>query len=335
MDLSTLVWMMPLAVILDLGMRYPHIPHPVSLAGNMLDALEKYMHPLAARLQGGNTASTLSNGEFRAGMLALLAAVALSAAAVSLLGAVPFLGGWILLFLCYSGLALGHLLRAGRKALAALERGDIEEGRLRVSHLVSRDLRTADTRDIYRALAESLAENFNDAFIAPLFWLSLGGPVGLWAYKTVSTADSMWGYHTPRWEYFGKAAARADDLLAFVPARLSALLLWLTAYGMSGATRAELWPGWRTVRAQARRMESPNAGWPMAVAAWMHGAAMGGATVYHGEVKEKPRLGPLSDASGTVSWDGARIRGLMFHLFVAGLAGTLIARLCLAAALWG
>ena len=72
MDLSTLVWMMPLAVILDLGMRYPHIPHPVSLAGNMLDALEKYMHPLAARLQGGNTASTLSNGEFRAGMLALL-----------------------------------------------------------------------------------------------------------------------------------------------------------------------------------------------------------------------------------------------------------------------
>lgn len=68
--------------------------------------------------------------------------------------------------------------------------------------------------------------------LAPLFWLSLGGPVGLWAYKTVSTADSMWGYHTPRWEYFGKAAARADDLLAFVPARLSALLLWLTAYGM-------------------------------------------------------------------------------------------------------
>lgn len=62
---------------------------------------------------------------------------------------------------------------------------------------------------------------------------------------------------------------------------------------------------------------------------------MGGATVYHGEVKEKPRLGPLSDASGTVSWDGARIRGLMFHLFVAGLAGTLIALLCLAAALWG
>lgn len=94
--------------------------------------------------------------------------------------------------------------------------------------------------------------------LAPLFWLSLGGPVGLWAYKTVSTADSMWGYHTPRWEYFGKAAARADDLLAFVPARLSALLLWLTAYGMSGATRSELWPGWRTVRAQARRMESPE-----------------------------------------------------------------------------
>lgn len=336
MELSTLIWMMPLAVTLDLAVRYPHIPHPVSLIGSMLDALERRMRPLAGKLQGGNPVSTLSNGEFRAGLLALLIAVTLSVLAVRLLGALPVLGGWILLFLCYSGLALGHLLRVGRKALAALERGDIEEGRLRVSHLVSRDLRTAETRDIYRALAESLAENFNDAFIAPLFWLAMGGPVGLWAYKTVSTADSMWGYRTERWEYFGKAAARADDVLAFVPARLSALLLWLTAYGMGIHT--ELWPGWREVRAQARNMESPNAGWPMAVAAWMHGAGMGGPTTYHGEIVDKPRLGPVStlsaDMPGDVLWDGAKIRSLMFHLFVAGLAGTIIALLCLIAALW-
>ena len=334
MEVSTLVWMMPLAVVLDLGLRYPHIPHPVSLVGRMLDALESRIRPLAAKLQGGSPGSTLSNGEFRAGLLALLVAVALSVMALRLLGGLPFVGGWILILLCYSGLALGHLLRVGRKALAALERGDIEEGRLRVSHLVSRDLREAEPRELYRALAESLAENFNDAFIAPLFWLTLGGPAGLWAYKTVSTADSMWGYHMARWEYFGKAAARADDVLAFVPARLSSLLLWLTAYGMGGATRTDAWPGWRTVCAQARRMESPNAGWPMAVAAWMHGASMGGPTTYRGELVDKPRLGPLSDKSGDVTWDGAKLRGLMFHLFVAGLAGTIAALLCLIVVLW-
>ena len=333
MNISTLVWMVPLAVILELGFRYPHIPHPVSLVGSMLDALETRLRPLAVKL-GGKSGSTLANGEFRAGFLALIAAVLASWIAVSLLGRLPFLGMWLLLFLCYAGLALGHLLRVGRKALDALEKGNIEEGRLRVSHLVSRDLREADTRDIYRALAESLAENFNDAFIAPLFWLCLCGPAGLWAYKTVSTADSMWGYRTPRWEYFGKTAARADDVLAFIPARLSALLLWITAYGMGGSTRTELWPGWRILRAQARSMSSPNAGWPMAVAAWMHGAVMGGATVYHGKVVDKPLLGPSRLALDDASWTPGKIRGLMFHLFVAGLVGMILALCILIAALW-
>ena len=127
MNISTLVWMVPLAAILELGFRYPHIPHPVSLVGNMLDALESRLRPLAVKL-GGKSGSTLANGEFRAGFLALIAAVLASWIAVSLLGRLPFFGMWILLFLCYAGLALGHLLRVGRKALDALEKGIILKG---------------------------------------------------------------------------------------------------------------------------------------------------------------------------------------------------------------
>ena len=103
---------------------------------------------------------------------------------------------------------------------------------------------------------------------------------------------------------------------------------------MGGSTRTELWPGWRILRAQARSMSSPNAGWPMAVAAWMHGAVMGGATVYHGKVVDKPLLGPSPLALDDASWTPGKIRGLMFHLFVAGLVGMILALCILIAALW-
>jgi adenosylcobinamide-phosphate synthase len=180
--------------------------------------------------------------------------------------------------------------------------------------LVSRDTAAMDGPQLRRALAETLAENFNDAFVAPLFWLMLGGPVALWLYKTVSTFDSMWGYRTEQWEKLGKAGALCDDALAWIPARLSAVLLYATAQGQYSK---EQWPGWAVVRQQAHLMASPNAGWPMVAAAWLHNAGMGGPTPYFGKVVNKPQLGPQN----MPQWDDERLQQLINHLRRAGLWG--------------
>jgi adenosylcobinamide-phosphate synthase len=138
----------------------------------------------------------------------------------------------------------------------------------------------------------------------------LTGPVGLWGYKAVSTMDSMWGYKTPRWRKLGWAGARLDDMLAFVPARLGAFFLYLAAR-LEGNTN---WPGWAVAAREAMRMESPNSGWPMAVAAWTQQAGMGGPTLYFGEIKQKPLIGPQGTA-----WNAQRIRSLIRQIRLAGL----------------
>lgn len=341
---SALLWMMPLAVALDLlsgsdaamrarcllpGCGNGRLPHPVQLIGLWLNLLEPRLRALAPRLERteGFLPDVLCDGEVRAGFLGLVFTVVLTAAVAAALIRLPFVGLLAAVYLCYAGLALGQLLRAGREALDALERDDVEDARRRIAMLVSRDVSRADRRDLFRSLAETLAENFNDGFVAPLFWLTVGGPAGLWMYKAVSTIDSMWGYRTPAWEGLGKAAARLDDVLAFFPARLSVFLLWVVG---QGASVPGAWPGVAVVRRQAAQMASPNAGWPMAAAAWLHGAPMGGPTVYHGEVVDKPRLGPDAAAADRYGdrfgpWDAPRLRSLLRHLLTAGVAATLTA----------
>ena len=165
--------------------------------------------------------------------------------------------------------------------------------------------------EVCRALGETLAENFNDGFVAPLFWLCLLGPAALWAYKAVSTVDSMWGYRTERFEELGKAGARADDILAWMPARLAALSIWATGW-------LRLRPAaWESIARDARTMDSPNAGWPMSACAHVTGVSMGGPTRYFGEIKDKPFLGPQG-----VPWSSERIRGMMRTLLLAALLCT-------------
>lgn len=333
---ETLLWLVPLAIVLDVAVRYPAMWHPVQGIGRWLDMLEIRLRALAPALARteGYLPDVLCDGEVRAGFLGVLLTVSLTCAVAAALTAIPFLGLLCAIFLAWSGLALGSLLHAGREALAALEKLDrpaeispdidLAHARFLVGRLVSRDLTHANKRDLYRALAETLAENFNDAFIAPLFWLCLGGPVGLWGYKAVSTMDSMWGYRTERWERLGKCAARLDDILAYIPARLSTFLLWATAPRRN--ENGGSWPGVAVVRRQAARMDSPNAGWPMASIAWLHNAAMGGKTLYHGELIDKPHLGP----DGTKSaWNAPRLHALMRHMLCAGLAGGALALVCL------
>lgn len=163
-----------------------------------------------------------------AGLCALLVLVCCAGLAVYLLLGLPLLGPLLAVYLAWAGLALGSLLGIGRDVLGRVETRPEPEARQAVSRLVSRDTSRMDRPLLRKTLADTLSENLTDALLAPFFWLLLAGPVGLWCYKAVSTADSMWGYLTEKWRWLGWAGARADDLLAYVPARLSVVAIWLT-----------------------------------------------------------------------------------------------------------
>ncbi len=306
-------------------------PHPVRWLGLVLNKLEYKARAWAGQNNGAGRSHEFSDKKFseteraRRLRLAGAAAVALTAGGAAvlvwLLSSLPGLGWLVALYFAYAGLALRGLVQEVDLARQTLLHEGVAAGRLAVSGLVSRDVSAADEDDLYRALAETLAENFNDAVVAPFFWLCLAGPAGLWAYKAVSTMDSMWGYKTGDWRDLGWAGARADDVLAWLPARLSALILCVFS-GKAGEGAAQ-WPGWVIIGVEARKMSSPNAGWPMSAAAWLSNRAMGGPTLYHGEIVEKPRLGP----EGVLPWDNAALLLLLARVRRAGLLGC--------ALLWG
>ena len=318
------LWLPPLALLLDLLFADPaRIPHPVRGIALLANALEgparRLPHPKLV------------------GVLVMIALLAVSGGSSATLLRLPFgLGAIAAIWLAWSGLALGGLMRECTIALAAVHGAETDpatlpRARQAVQMLVSRDTSAMQTPDLYRSLAETASENFNDAFVAPWFWLCLGGPVALWLYKTASTMDSMWGYKTERWRHLGWAAARLDDVLAFIPARLSVLFLWLPLWlrGLPASPCALLrlarekrlfhvqgWPGFAVVRRHALRSDSPNAGWPMAAAAWLFQGRAGGPTAYHGKVVQKPLMGPEQGL-----WRHRNTAALINHLRVAGLAG--------------
>ena len=145
-----------------------------------------------------------------------------------------------------------HVAAVGRP----LFRGDLEAARTAVGQIVGRDTEALDESGLALAALESLAESFNDGVVAPVFWLVLGGLPGLFIYKAVNTADSMIGHKEPRWRSFGWAAARLDDVMNLVPARLAGALIAVAGAG-----------GWRTMIRDAGKHASPNAGWPEAAMA--------------------------------------------------------------------
>jgi adenosylcobinamide-phosphate synthase len=167
-------------------------------------------------------------------------------------------------------------------AVARGLRMSLGEGRRAVAMIVGRDTAALDESATARAAIESAAENFSDGIVAPAFWFAVAGLPGLLAYKVVNTADSMIGHRTPRHEAFGWASARFDDLLNLIPARLSALLIWLT--GPRGP--------WRPIIAEARLHRSPNAGWPEAAMARVLDVALSGPRSYHGEMRDYPWVHP-------------------------------------------
>jgi adenosylcobinamide-phosphate synthase len=215
--------------------------------------------------------------------IALLAgALVLGWAIQALLLALPL--GWLWLAMAMSTLIAQKSLHDHVASVASgLETGGLGGGRLAVSRIVGRDPEALDQAGVSRAAIESLAENFSDGVVAPVFWAALLGLPGLLAYKTINTADSMIGHKSARHLHFGWAAARLDDLLNLAPARLSGLIVCAASWLLPGADPLG---AWRAMRRDARYHRSPNAGWPEAAFAGALGLAIAGPRVYHGALMD-------------------------------------------------
>jgi adenosylcobinamide-phosphate synthase len=208
----------------------------------------------------------------------------------------------------------------------ALERGGVAAGRVAVAKIVGRDTEALDGAGVARAAIESLAENFSDAVVAPVFWMAIAGLPGAALYKAINTADSMIGHRTPRYEAFGWAAAGLDDLVNLPASRLSALLLVAAAALGKNASAAA---AWRAVLRDASRHRSPNAGYPEAAMAGALGLSLAGRRVYGGVTIDDATMG-----DGRRDATAADIRrALMLYRYadaillvlVAAIAGILIA----------
>jgi len=183
----------------------------------------------------------------------------------------------VLAVLASTGLAMNMLHASVAEVLTA------EQPKQALSLLVSRDTEAMTETEVYKAALETWAENLSDGVIAPLFYLLVFGLPGIAVYKAINTMDSMIAYKTPRYFYFGKTAAIVDDIANYIPARLTALVIVFLAEDKRNA--------WRCLWLDGHKMESPNAGFPIAAMAGALGVALGGDAIYHGQLKHKPVLG--------------------------------------------
>jgi adenosylcobinamide-phosphate synthase len=274
-----------IAMLVELCVGYPAtlhraIGHPVTWMGRLIAWLDRALNRETATPQARRAAGV-------AAVLILLAIVgALAFLVQSALLRLPF--GILAAALVASTLvAQRSLHRHVADVAAALETGGVAAGRQAVAHIVGRDTEKLDAAGVARAAIESLAENFSDAIVAPVFWMAIGGLPGAALYKAINTADSMIGHRTPRHQAFGWAAARLDDLVNLPASRLSALLL-VAAAALSGNGAGA---AWRAVRRDAGKHRSPNAGYPEAVMAGALGLSLAGPRVYGGALVDDAFMG--------------------------------------------
>lgn len=255
-----------LAYLIDLTIGELPGKHPVMWMGDFISAFERRFY------QG----RILTGALLVTGLLALTLSIA--AALVYLAGLLPaWLSLPVLAMAASTGLAM-HMLHASVAGLLTAE-----NPRQALSYLVSRDTGAMTETEVYKGALETWAENLSDGVIAPLFYLVLFGLPGIAVYKAVNTMDSMIGYKTGRYFYFGKVAARLDDIANYLPARLTALLIIALADDRRRA--------WQCCLRDGGKLESPNAGFPIAAMAGALGVALGGDARYHGRIKHKPVLG--------------------------------------------
>ena len=261
----------------------PKLPHLVIGIGKAISAMEK-------GLRGFFPKTFL--GEFGAGLImAILLPVVAFGLTWLLLYLCGLMGLWLRLILesllCWQCLATRSLGRAGMKVYEALITGNLAAARLAVGQIVGRDTATLDASGISRATVETVSENTSDGVIAPMLFMAVGGAPFAVFYKVINTMDSMVGYKNERYLYFGKAAARLDDIANFVPARLAGLLIVLCAY----FAKLDLRKAWHIFLRDRYNHKSPNSAQTEAACAGALHVQLGGASSYFGKLVHKPTLG--------------------------------------------
>lgn len=266
--------------VLDFFIGDPHaLPHPVVGIGKLISLCERLLR------RGGK-------GDLWRGGITVIAVTVPS----TLLPAALLFAAWhthpaVYLVLdsimCFQLLAARQLVRESRRVQTALEAGDVEGARRAVSMIVGRDTDVLDGSGICRAAVETVAENTSDGVIAPLFWMGLFGAAGGFFYKAVNTMDSMIGYRNEKYLLFGRAAAKTDDLVNFLPARLSALLMIIVC----PLLRLDRKGAWRIFRRDRLRHVSPNSAQTESACAGALGVRLAGDAVYGGVLHKKEYIG--------------------------------------------
>ena len=264
--------------------------HPVCFIGKLISALDSKLYRESdpdRRKQNRGVCLTIS--VILITVLVTAGILALALAADTALGGKA--AGWILYLipaslLCDSTLAVRDLRKESMQVASALRKG-LPEARKALSCIVGRDTENLGEDAVIRAAVETVAENTTDGVVAPLFFLFLGGPAAAMVYKAVNTMDSMIGYKNERYLHFGRAAARLDDVLNFIPARIAALL-WIMAAGLCREDRKGAWRIWRRDR---YKHESPNSAQTESACAGSLQVALAGDASYFGKLKRKPVIG--------------------------------------------
>ena len=301
----TTAWAMLAAVLIDAWLGEPSRAHPLVAFGRLARWLE-------ARLYADRRGSGVL-----AWLLTVMPLVVLACCAELWLGR---LSAWAAIIfnvlVLYAVIGLRSLGDHALPVASALRDGNMARAHQMVGHMVSRDTQSLDERQVAAAATESVLENGNDAVFGALFWFAVLGAPGALLYRLANTLDAMWGYRTARYENFGWAAARIDDGLNYVPARLTAF-----SYTLLGQTRR----AWRCWRTQAKLWDSPNAGPVMAAGAGALGVQLGGAAPYDGVWESRPDLGEgdLPDANAIRRSLALVRRSVVLWLVVAFLCGGL------------
>ena len=259
------------------------LPHPVVLMGKVISALEKRLRarlpktPQGELLGGGIMAFCLPVGTFVCTGLVCLGAAKLS----------PWLGLAVQMFWCGQALAAKGLMQESTNVYYELVKDDLPAARKAVSRIVGRDTEALTAEGVTKAAVETVAENASDGVIAPLLYMLLGGAPLALTYKAINTMDSMLGYKNEKYLYFGRAAAKLDDVANYIPSRLAALL-WIMA---AAFTRNDAKGAWRIWRRDRRNHASPNSAQTESACAGALGVQLAGPAYYFGEYYPKPTIG--------------------------------------------
>ena len=259
------------------------LPHPVVLMGKCISKLEKALRARFPKTQQGELlAGAVLAFCLPVGTFLVTSAVCLLAAKIS-----PWLGLAVQMFWCGQALAAKGLVQESRNVYNELVKPDLPAARKAVSRIVGRDTENLTAEGVTKAAVETVAENASDGVIAPLLYMLLGGAPLALTYKAVNTMDSMVGYKNETYLYFGRAAAKLDDVANYIPSRFAALL-WVAAAALTGSDAKGAWRIWRRDR---RNHASPNSAQTESACAGALGVQLAGPAYYFGEYYPKPTIG--------------------------------------------